>query len=176
VNLHFHMLEAKFNALEVLAPFQPFQFAMGDVHGAVHYTDIRHGKHLICGRNHPNHSGSIRSMALHPAQPVLASVSLGRWLMLNDVRTYQVLYKAYIKQKGTACLFTKDDVFQDKYCIKADNQEVNIDEVWNNLAEAPAPKKKKTQSVTVGSSEKQNNANKAVVPEMNTEIESTVAV
>jgi hypothetical protein len=49
-------------------------------------------------------AGSVRSLAVNPQAPVLASVGLDRYLRLHSVHSRQLLAKVYLKTLPTGAL------------------------------------------------------------------------
>ena len=47
-------------------------------------------------------AGAVKSLALHPQMPVIASVGLDRFFRLHDTSSRRVLCKVYLKQQSTA--------------------------------------------------------------------------
>jgi ribosome biogenesis protein NSA1 len=45
--------------------------------------------------------GSVRSLSLHPEEPLIASVGLDRWLRVHHTGTKKQLAKVYLKQQLT---------------------------------------------------------------------------
>eukprot|EP00906_Rhabdomonas_costata_P023776 RCo034219 len=140
--------EAKFNVIETLGTHIPGCVAVGDTQGNVMLFDPRedykaqgHTTRLL-GRCKPSHCGAIRSIAVHPTQPVVASVCLGRWLMFHDILTRELISKVYIKQKGFCCVIAADAVFPDHFLIKPTKAKATVDDIWETLPLAPVRKRK----------------------------------
>lgn len=57
-------------------------------------------------------SGSVRSLAVHPTEPLLASVGLDRFLRIHDTQTRQLQAKVFLKQQMVACAFDTDPARQ----------------------------------------------------------------
>lgn len=52
-------------------------------------------------------AGAVKSLALHPDLPVVASVGLDRFFRLHNTATRKVLCKIYLKQQSTAIAWGK---------------------------------------------------------------------
>ena len=76
----------------------------GDVAGEIRAVDRRMAR--VVGGYH-GIGGSVRSVELDKDSAVLASGSLDRHLRLYDVRSRRLLRKVYVKQKVTACLWSR---------------------------------------------------------------------
>ncbi|GAQ80659.1 hypothetical protein KFL_000590120 [Klebsormidium nitens] len=57
-------------------------------------------------------SGSVRSLAVHPTEPLLASVGLDRFLRIHNTQTRQLQAKLFLKQQMVACAFDTDPARQ----------------------------------------------------------------
>lgn len=50
-------------------------------------------------------AGAVKSLAMHPSLPVIASVGLDRFFRLHDTSSRKVLCKFYLKQQSTAVVW-----------------------------------------------------------------------
>lgn len=50
-------------------------------------------------------AGAVKSLALHPQLPVIASVGLDRFFRLHDTASRKVVCKIYLKQQSTAVVW-----------------------------------------------------------------------
>lgn len=48
-------------------------------------------------------AGSIRSLDMHPEEPLLCSAGLDRWVRVHDTKSRKCLSKIYLKSQLTAC-------------------------------------------------------------------------
>lgn len=53
-------------------------------------------------------SGSVRSLSVHPTEPLLASVGLDRFLRIYSTQSRKLLAKVFLKQQMVACAFDTD--------------------------------------------------------------------
>ncbi|GIM01226.1 hypothetical protein Vretimale_6034 [Volvox reticuliferus] len=71
----------------------------GNGRGQVEALDMRQAPSRVSmGHALKGSAGSIRSLSLHPSQPLIASVSLDRHLRVHSTITRQLLTKVYLKQ------------------------------------------------------------------------------
>ncbi|GIL64058.1 hypothetical protein Vafri_18038, partial [Volvox africanus] len=74
----------------------------GNGRGQVEALDMRQAPSRVSmGHALKGSAGSIRSLSLHPSQPLIASVSLDRHLRVHSTTNRQLLTKVYLKQALT---------------------------------------------------------------------------
>ncbi|GLC50632.1 hypothetical protein PLESTB_000401400 [Pleodorina starrii] len=75
---------------------------VGNGRGQVEALDLRQAPgRVTMGHALKGSAGSIRSLSLHPSQPLIASVSLDRHLRVHSTTSRQLLTKVYLKQALT---------------------------------------------------------------------------
>ncbi|EFJ49223.1 hypothetical protein VOLCADRAFT_104439 [Volvox carteri f. nagariensis] len=74
---------------------------VGNGRGQVEALDLRQAPgNVSMGHALKGSAGAIRSLSLHPTQPLIASVSLDRHLRVHSTTNRQLLTKVYLKQVG----------------------------------------------------------------------------
>eukprot|EP01012_Entosiphon_sulcatum_P017685 TRINITY_DN2242_c0_g1_i1.p2 TRINITY_DN2242_c0_g1~~TRINITY_DN2242_c0_g1_i1.p2 ORF type:complete len:219 (-),score=45.69 TRINITY_DN2242_c0_g1_i1:958-1614(-) len=99
----------------------PNSAVVGDATGQSFVIDLRQER--MINKLMPSATGSIRSISVHPTQPVVAITGLGRFASFFDLKGEARLCRAYLKQKSTAILLARDSCFEDKDLTEKD-------EVW----------------------------------------------
>ncbi|PNH07084.1 WD repeat domain-containing protein [Tetrabaena socialis] len=75
---------------------------LGNGRGQVEALDLRRAPAaVVLGHALKGSAGSIRSLALHPTEPLIASVSLDRHLRVHSTSSRALLTRVYLKQELT---------------------------------------------------------------------------
>ncbi|CAJ0891848.1 13093_t:CDS:2 [Entrophospora sp. SA101] len=84
-------------------------------------------------------AGAVSSMEVDSKSTYLATVSLDRFLRVHEMSgKHNLLQKIYLKQHLTSVLVNDEDEIK-----KANNDEKELEEIWNDMEEVKSKKKKK---------------------------------
>ncbi len=80
-------------------------------------------------------AGSVRALALHPTQPLIASVGLDRFLRMHSTETRAQLGRVYLKQQLTGVVWVPPVLVQQQAGIEADAGEPCLGDglFWHGL-------------------------------------------
>lgn len=84
------------------------EVVIADTAGYVRMLDIRK---MRWGRGYIGAAGSVRSIAFHPTLPRVACVGLDRMARIYDVKSGQLKFQIYLKQRLNAVLFDNEGEF-----------------------------------------------------------------
>ena len=99
------------------------QAYLGNGRGDLACLDMRSGKGLGKFRGL---TGSCRNICIHPTEPLLASVSLDRYLRVHDIKTRELRYKFYLKYKLNCVMFSNEAI---------NKLSKNDTDVWDTMEE-----------------------------------------